>query len=92
MVVPRGVTNYRYIAIHELFISYCNAKFASQYIAIFLSSNETAYFSFNSCLVAVASPEDACLSHLYPYKMSPYSNICMYIILILLRRLRKTQN
>ena len=35
----RGVTIYRYIAIHEEFVLYRNTKFVSQYIAIFLYSN-----------------------------------------------------
>ena len=36
-----------------------------------------AYFSFNSCLVAIASAES--ISHLYPYKMSSYSHVCTYL-------------
>ena len=76
-VNTRGVTIYRYIAIHEEFISYRNTKFVSQYIATFLSSNQTVYFAFNSCLVTIASPEDACQSHVYPYKRSLYSHVCM---------------
>ena len=83
---------YRYITIHKEFISYRNLKFVSQYIAIFLSCNLTVYFSFNSCLVAIASPEDACLSHVCPYKRCSYSHVSIYIILILLPRLRKVQN
>ena len=40
----RGVTIYRYIAIHKEFISYPNMKWVSQYIAVFLFSNSTVYF------------------------------------------------
>ena len=74
---------YRYTS---KFISYRNTKFVSQYIVIFLSSNQTVYFSFNSCLGAIASPEGVYLSHLGPYKRSPYSCASMYIILILLHK------
>ena len=81
-----GVTIYRYIAIHEEFILHRNTKFVSQYIEIFLCSNKTVNFSFSFCLVAIASPESICLSHLYPYKRSSYSHVCIYRILILQRK------
>ena len=49
--VTRGVTIYRYIAIHEDLIPYRNTKFISQYIAVFLSSDWTIYLfiQFLSC-------------------------------------------
>ena len=73
-MINRGVTINRYIAIHKEFISYRNMKFVLQYIAIFLLIK---LFNFppNSCLVAIASPEDACLSHVYTYKRSSYSHV-----------------
>ena len=63
-------------------------KCVSQYIAIIFFSNSTVYFSFNSCLEAIASPEGVDLSQLYPYKRSLYSHVCSYIILILFRKVQ----
>ena len=36
------------------------------------------YFSFNSSLVAIASPEEVYMSQLYPYKRSSNRDVCMY--------------
>ena len=76
-----GVTNYRYIAIYDEFISYRNTKFISQYIVISLSSMKL--FIFHSILVLKQRLEGVYLSYLYPYKRSLYSCACIYIILIL---------
>ena len=45
-------------------------------------------FSFNSCLLAIASLKGVYLSHLYPHNRYLYSHVCMYIILILLRKVQ----
>ena len=42
-------------------------KLVTQYIAVFLFSNSTVYFSFKSCIKTIASPEGVYLSQLYPY-------------------------
>ena len=84
----RGVTIYRYIAIHKKFISHRNTKCVSQYIATFPFSISTAPFSFISSLIAVGSPEEACLRHLYPYQRSSNRHMCMCMILILVRKVK----
>ena len=74
----RGVTIYWYIAIHEEFISYRNMKFVCQYIAIFLSSSCTVYFSFNSCLVAISNPE-VYTCHIYTLIKGLHTVMCACI-------------
>ena len=66
LVATRGVTIYQYIGIwqYKEFISYRNTKCVLQYIEKFPSSNETLYFSFISCHIAIESVQGVCLSHL----------------------------
>ena len=45
-------------------------------------------FSFISYLIAIISPEITCLWHLDPYQRSSNRHMCMYTILILVRKVQ----
>ena len=82
----RGVTLYQCILISQYMKNLYRIAIQNSY------RNLSRFFfllsSFNSCLVAIARLEGVSLTPLYPYERSLYSHICMYIIIILLRKVQ----